>query len=212
VIIDFEHGPIDQASAHAMIAATAGTSCAPLVRVTQNDHVEVKRALDLGAEGILFPMTKNAEDAKRAVASVHYPPVGVRGFGPFMAQSRWQKNLSDYKEMADGNVACCLLVETKEGVENINEICAVPGVDLIIPARFDLSTDLGVSGQFNHPKVIAAITRIEKVANKAGIPLGNVAMTKDYVDELFAKGYKVICGYDVLWLGEKAAEAQNWAK
>jgi 4-hydroxy-2-oxoheptanedioate aldolase len=212
VIIDFEHGPIDQASAHAMIAATAGTSCAPLVRVTQNDHVEVKRALDLGAEGILFPMTKNAEDAKRAVASVHYPPVGVRGFGPFMAQSRWQKNLSDYKEMADGNVACCLLVETKEGVENINEICAVPGIDLIIPARFDLSTDLGVSGQFNHPKVIAAITRIEKVANKAGIPLGNVAMTKDYVDELFAKGYKVICGYDVLWLGEKAAEAQNWAK
>lgn len=212
VVLDFEHGAIDFASAHAMIAATAGTSCAPLVRVSENDPVQVKRALDMGAEGIVFPMIRNADDARRAVASVRYPPVGTRGFGPFMAQNRWQKSLPDYRDMADGNIVSILLVETKDGVENINEICAVPGVDMIIPARFDLSTDLGVSGQFDHPKLIAAIARIEKVANKSGIPLGNVTLSKEYADEILAKNYKMICGYDLVWLGEKAAEMQGWTK
>lgn len=210
VILDFEHGAIDYANAQAMIAATAGTSCAPLVRVAKNDPVQVKRALDLGAEGIVFPMIRTADDAKRAVASLNYPPLGTRGFGPFVAQNRWQKTLSDYRDMADGNIAAILLVETKDGVENINEICAVPGVDMIIPARFDLSTDLGVSGQFDHPKVIAAIARIEKVAKRADIPLGNVALDKQYSDEILAKNYKMICGYDLLWLSEKAKETQNW--
>lgn len=212
VVLDFEHGAIDFALAHAMIAATAGTSCAPLVRVSENDAVQVKRALDMGAEGIVFPMVRTADDARRAVASVRYPPLGTRGFGPFMAQNRWQKSLPDYREMVDGNIASILLVETKDGVENINEICAVPGVDMIIPARYDLSTDLGVSGQFDHPKLIAAIARIEKIANKTGIPLGNVALSKEYADEIFAKNYKMICGYDLLWLAEKAAEAQSWTK
>lgn len=212
VIIDFEHGAIDYATAHAMIAATAGTSCAPLVRVSENDPVQVKRALDMGAEGIVFPMIRTADDARRAVASLRYPPVGTRGFGPFMAQNRWQKSLTDYRDMADGNVVSILLVETKDGVDNINEICAVPGVDMIIPARFDLSTDLGVSGQFDHPKLVAAIARIEKVAHKAGIPLGNVTLSKEYADEILAKNYKMICGYDLVWIGEKAAEMQRWVK
>lgn len=212
VVIDFEHGAIDYASAHAMIAATAGTSCAPLVRVAKNDAVQVKRALDLGAEGIVFPMIRTADDARRAVASCRYPPTGTRGFGPMMAHNRWQKSMSDYRVMADGNVATILLVETKDGVENINEICAVPGVDMIMPARYDLSTDLGVSGQFDHPNLIAAIARIEKVTAKVGIPLGNVVLSKEYADELLAKNYKMICGYDILWLGEKAAEAQSWLK
>lgn len=212
VIVDFEHGAIDYAAAHAMIAATQGTSCSPLVRVAENDPIQVKRALDLGAEGIVFPMIRTADDARRAIASLRYPPVGKRGFGPFMAQNRWQKSLPDYRDMADGNIASILLVETKDGVENINEICAVPGIDMIIPARYDLSTDLGVSGQFDHPKVIAAIARIEKVAAKTGIPLGNVVLSKEYADEIFAKNYKMICGYDLLWLGEKATEMQGWTK
>ena len=72
VIIDLEHGAIDYATAHAMIAATAGTSCAPLVRVTENDAAQVKRVLDLGAEGIVFPLIRSAEDAVRAVASLRY--------------------------------------------------------------------------------------------------------------------------------------------
>ena len=115
VIVDFEHGAIDHASAHAMIAATAGTNCAPLVRVAENDTTQVKRVLDLGAEGVVFPLIRTAEDAQRAVASLHYPPNGNRGFGPFMAHARWGIPLLEYREAVDDKIVCCLLIETRCG-------------------------------------------------------------------------------------------------
>lgn len=210
VIIDMEHGAVDHASAHAMIAATAGTLCAPLVRVAENDTTQVKRVLDLGAEGIVFPMIRTAQDAERAVASLRYPPNGTRGFGPFIAQSRWDTSLMDYRGTVDGNLVCCLLVETRDSIENIEEICAVAGIDVIIPAQFDLSTDLGVSGQFDHPDFQAAIAKVENAANAAKIPLGNAALGKPQAEALFARGYRVIAGFDILWLKAMAQEAQSW--
>ncbi len=212
VIIDMEHGAIDYATAHAMIAATAGTSCAPLVRVTENDSAQVKRVLDLGAEGIVFPLIRTARDAEQAVASLRYPPNGTRGFGPFLAHSRWGTSLMEYREAVDGHLVCCLLVETRDAVENIEAICAVPGIDAIIPAQFDLSTDLGVSGQFDHPDFLAAVAKVEDAANSAGIPLGNVGLAKPQADALLAKGYRIIAGFDILWLKAMAAETQSWIR
>jgi len=212
VIIDMEHGAVDYASAHAMIAATAGTECAPLVRIMENDPAQVKRVLDLGAEGIVFPLIRNAADAEKAVASLRYPPHGTRGFGPFLAHSRWGTSLLDYREAVDGHLVCCLLVETRDAIENIEEICAVPGIDLIVPAQFDLSTDLGISGQFDHPDFQAAIAKVEKAANAAAIPLGNVGLAKPQADALFAKGYRVIAGFDILWIKAVAAETQSWTR
>lgn len=212
VIIDMEHGAIDYATAHAMIAATAGTSCAPLVRVTENDSAQVKRVLDLGAEAIVFPLIRTAEDAEQAVASLRYPPNGTRGFGPFLAHSRWGTSLMEYRESVDGHLVCCLLVETRDAVENIEAICAVPGIGAIIPAQFDLSTDLGVSGQFDHPDFLAAVAKVEDAANSAGIPLGNVGLAKPQADELLAKGYRIIAGFDILWLKAMAAETQSWIR
>ena len=212
VIIDLEHGAIDYASAHAMIAATAGTQCAPLVRVAENDAAQVKRVLDLGAEGIVFPLVRTADDARAAVASLRYPPHGVRGFGPFIAHSRWGVPMGDYLAAVDGHLVCNLLIETAEAVENIAEICAVPGIDLITPAQFDLSTALGISGQFDHPDFIAAVSKIEAAANAAAIPLAGVGLTQAQAKAAFAKGYRVIAGFDILWLKAKAAEAQSWTQ
>ena len=212
VIIDMEHGAVDHASAHAMIAATKGTRCAPLVRVAENDPAQVKRMLDLGAEGIVFPLIRNAEDARRAVASLRYPPHGNRGFGPFIAHSMTGVTLPEYMDAVDGTLTCCLLVETADGVENIDEIVAVEGIDLLIPAQFDLSTDLGISGQFDHPDFQAAVSKVEAAAKKAGIPLGNVALSPEQAQGLFSKGYRVIAGFDLLWLKAKTAEAQSWTK
>lgn len=212
VIIDLEHGAVDYGSAHAMIAATAGSDCAPLVRVAKNDAAHVKRVLDLGAEGIVFPLIKTAEDARRAVASLRYPPVGDRGFGPFIAHSHWKTGLLDFAAEMDGEMVCCLLIETVEAVENIVEICAVEGIDLIIPAQFDLSTALGVSGQFDHPDFMAALEKIENAANAAEIPLGGVGMTKEQADALFAKGYRQIAGFDLLMLKASVAAIASWTK
>ncbi len=210
VIIDLEHGVADYAATQAMIAATQGTACAPLVRVGAIDETEVKRVLDLGAEGIAFPMIRTAEDAARAVASLRYPPDGTRGFGPFVAHSHFGVPLMDYMKMANGNLACCLLAETCDAVENIGAICAVPGVDLILPAQFDLSVDLGIPGQFDHPLFLETIGRIEAAAHAANIPLANVALDQAHAERLFERGYRVIMGVDLLWLTSKTSEMQGW--
>ena len=212
VIIDMEHGAVDFGTAHAMIVATQGFACAPLIRIPKTDESHVKRVLDLGAEGIVFPLIRSAEDAARAVASMRYPPHGTRGFGPFIAQSRWGSSLMTYRTDVEDRLVCCLLVETKDAVENIEEICAVPGIDLLVPAQFDLSTDLGISGQFDHPDFQAAVAKVEAAAKAAGIPLGNASLNKAQADTWFERGYRVIAGFDVLWLRAAAAEAQSWTE
>lgn len=210
VIIDMEHGAIDHATAHAMIAACARSGCAPLVRVPVNDTVVVKRVLDLGAEGICFPMIRTPADAAAAVASLRYPPLGTRGFGPFIAQSHEGVGMADYFAHVDGTLTCMILIETAEAVENVEAICAVPGVDIIVPATFDLSTALGVSGQFDAPVFQAALARIEAAAHAAGLPLGGVALAQPQAKALLARGYRLIAGFDVLWLRARAAEVQGW--
>lgn len=210
VIIDLEHGAVDYASAHAMIAATQGFACAPTVRIAENDPVLVKRALDMGAEGIVFPLIDTAEDASRAVASLRYPPEGIRGFGPFIAHSRWDVPMLDYRATIEPELCCILLIETRAAVDNIAEIVQVPGIDLIVPAQFDLSTALGISGQFDHPDFVAAVEKVETAAQDAGLPLGGVAMAEAQARALFARGYRVICGFDLLWLKAKTAETQSW--
>ena len=210
LIIDLEHGAVDYGSAHAMIAATAVSDCAPLVRVAQNDPAEVKRALDLGAEGIVFPLIRTAQDAADAVASLRYPPRGTRGFGPFIAQSRWNTSLPAYQRDVEDGMVCCLLIETPEAVDNIDAICATEGVDIIVLAAFDLSTTLGISGQFNHPDFIAAQTKIEAAALAAGRPLGGVALAEAQAEALFSSGYRIVSGFDILWLRAAAAQTVHW--
>ncbi len=210
VIIDLEHGAVDYGSAHAMIAATARSDCAPLVRIAANEDWQVKRALDLGAEGIMFPLIKTVEDAEKAVAAMRYPPNGTRGFGPFLAHSYEGTSIAEYREMVDHDRVCTPLIETIEAVENIEAICAVPGIDIIVPAMFDLSTAYGVSGQFDHPEVVAARDRIEAAAKANGIPLCSNALSKEAADALFARGYRGIAGFDVLLLRGSISQMQSW--
>lgn len=210
VVIDCEHGAIGWTQAHAMIAATAGTRCAPIVRIAETSDVLAKRALDMGAEGIVFPLIRTAEDARQAVASLQYPPKGTRGFGPMMASSRWGVDMLSYAKDIAPHMACILLVETAASVDNIDAICAVPGIDLLIPAPFDLSTDLGIQGQFDHPDFIAATGRIEAAAKAANIPLGGVATDEARVKALRARGFRVICGIDTVWLTDKTKQVQSW--
>lgn len=206
VIIDMEHGALDHASVHAMIAATAGTKCAPLVRVAENDTTQVKRMLDLGAEGIVFPLVRTIDDARRAVASLRYPPNGTRGFGPFIAQSRWGSSMPTFAADTEDKLVCCLLIETADAIENIDNILAVEGVDCAVTALFDLTVDLGVMGQFTHPKLLDAIGKIEEAARKNNVPLISNITSSEHAKELFAKGYRGIGGFDVLALRANATD------
>jgi 4-hydroxy-2-oxoheptanedioate aldolase len=212
VLIDREHGPISRESMHAMIAATAGTGCAALVRVPGLDKAEVKVALDAGAEGIAYPMIRTVADAERCVAYVNYPPEGSRGFGPFVAHSRFGTTLPGYADEVGPHITCCVFLETAEAVENVDAILAVSGIDVAFVAPFDLSADLGIPGQFDSPAFTGAVDRIERAATAAGVPLGGLALAQEQSAALVARGYRLLVnGIDLLMLKDRVAGFSRWA-
>ncbi len=211
VVIDREHGPIGREALHAMVAATAGTGCAPLVRVPGADEGEVKFALDAGAEGIVFPLVRTAADAERCVALVTYPPAGRRGWGPFVAHARHGTTLAGYAEAVGPHVTCCVLLETAEAVDDVDAILAVPGIDLAVVAPFDLSAALGVPGRFDAPAFADAVARIERAAGTRGVPLGGVALAPAASAQLIARGYRVLAhGIDTAMLADQVAAFRGW--
>jgi 4-hydroxy-2-oxoheptanedioate aldolase len=211
IVIDQEHGAVGPESLHAMIAATAGTKCAPLVRVPRRDEAWVKPALDLGAAGIVFPIVRTAEDAAECVALTRYPPLGRRGWGPFVAHARWGIGLSDYLPQLGGETVCVLLIETRAAVENIEAICQVDGVDAMIIAQFDLATELGVPGQFDTPEFCDTFAHLEKVILEAGIPLGAAALTREQTRTLLDRGHRLpVHGFDVLMLAGFVRQTSDW--
>ena len=211
LVIDQEHGAIGPESLQAMIAATAGTWCAPLVRVPRRDEAWVKPALDLGAEGIVFPMIRTAEEAAECVSLVRYPPHGRRGWGPFIAHARWGVGLFDYMPQRDEETICMLLIETRAAVENIEAICRVEGVDCMSIAQFDLSTELGVPGRFDAPEFREAFMHAERVILDAGIPLGGAALTREQTRELLERGHRLpLHAFDVLILGSAVRQTAEW--
>ncbi len=206
VLVDREHGPIGRESLHAMIAATAGTACAPLVRVPGIDAAEVKLALDAGAEGIVFPLVRTAADAERCVALMTYVPGGLRGWGPMVAHARWGTTLAGYADEVAPRLVCCLLLETPEAVEHADAILAVEGVDVAVIAPFDLSTALGVPGRFDAPEFVDAVVALERAAAAHGVPLGGVALTAQRAADLEARGYRLLLrGIDTVMLAEHVA-------
>lgn len=211
VVIDQEHGAVGPESLHAMIAATAGTPCAPLVRVPKIDEAPVKLALDLGAEGIAFPLVRTAEDAATCVALTRYPPRGRRGWGPFIAHARWEGELFDYLPQRGDDTVCLLTIETREAVENIEAICQVEGVDGMVIGAFDLSTEFGVSGRFDAPIMLDAIAHLERVILASGVPLGALALTREQTRSLLGRGYRLLVhGVDVLMLGGLVRQTAEW--
>jgi 4-hydroxy-2-oxoheptanedioate aldolase len=201
IVIDQEHGAVGPENLHAMIAATAGTQCAPLVRVPRRDEAWVKPALDLGAAGIVFPQIRTADDAADSVALTRYPPRGRRGWGPFIAHSRWGVGLVDYLPQRGDETICALLIETRAAVDNIEAICQVEGVDFMIIAQFDLATELGVPGQFESAEFRDAFAHLERVILHSGTPLGAAALTLEQTRTLLGRGHRLpVHGFDVLML------------
>jgi 4-hydroxy-2-oxoheptanedioate aldolase len=211
-MIDQEHGPIGPESLHAMIASTAGTTCAPWVRVSRIEEGVVKTALDAGAEGIVFPLVSTPEAAAECVSLTRYPPHGRRGWGPFVAHSRWGVELFDYEEQRGGATACAILVETRRAIENIEQLCQVDGIDCMTVAPFDLSTDMGVPGRLDAPELVQAIEHAQEVIVRAGVPLGGAALTAAQTQALTDRGCRLLWhNFDVLMLKQYVKETLGWS-
>jgi 4-hydroxy-2-oxoheptanedioate aldolase len=197
IIVDLEHGPIDLSTAHAMIVATAGTPCVPMVRIAANEPHLAKAPMDFGALGINFPMILGRAEAEKAVRSVRYPPRGDRLWGPFHAPYRWNVSMGDYMATADDDMICMVTIEHVEAVERIDEIMATPGIDVAVIGPGDLATSINKRGLIDDPEVQALIARAEAGILRSGVPIGGVARSAEQANQMIARGYLVLAlGFD----------------
>lgn len=171
--IDAEHGPLSIETVQALVMAVHTTDSAAFVRVAWNDPVLIKPILDLGADGIIVPMIRSAEEARAAVAACRYPPHGVRGFGPRRA-SRFGHYGSgpDYVERANADALCMVQIEHIDAVRCIDSILAVEGLGGILIGANDLSFSMGFPSQPDHPEVRRAIEQVLAAAAGSDVFVG----------------------------------------
>ena len=172
VWIDMEHNPLSLADVQAHIIAAKGSDCTPIVRVPWNDPVLIKPVLDIGAAGIVAPMVSTAEETRKAVAACMYPPDGVRGFGPRRPSNYARLGGPDFCKATNESMIVVIQIEHIDGVNNIDEIAAVPGLSAIMIGANDLSGSMGYMGQPGHPAVAAAVDTVIRQCNKAKMPVG----------------------------------------
>ncbi len=195
LVVDMEHVPIDYKDAYHILQAIAGTKATPVVRLAWNDMVLVKRALDIGAQTLMFPFVQNAEDAKRAVASTRYPTAtdlsGTRGFAAMHRASRYA-TAPDYGKRANDGIFKMIQLETPAAIAKLEEIAAVEGVDALFMGPGDLSASMGVIGNVADPKVQAALKDAATRARAIGKPIGIVGPTPEMVGQFIDWGYSYV--------------------
>lgn len=166
LVIDMEHSVISLPETQEMIQAIDGVGVPSIVRLTSNDEYLIKQVMDSGAHGIMVPLVNSSADAKKAVSSVYYPPRGKRGVGLARAHG-YGADFSNYCNWLDQNAVVIVMIEHIDGVNAIDEILAVDGVDGYMIGPYDLSSSIGVPGSFEDPHVIDAINRIREGGEKA---------------------------------------------
>jgi 2-keto-3-deoxy-L-rhamnonate aldolase RhmA len=204
LFIDAEHGAFNPQQAQSMLQAAGECPC--VIRVPSDDEVWIKKALDIGAAGIIVPQVHTADQARRIVRACKYSPAGTRGVGIGRAH-RYGMEFEHYIKNANRQTAVILQAESKQAVDNIAEIAAVKGVDAIFIGPYDLSASLNRIGRLKDMKVTRAIDSIVKNCKAEGIKLGYFGVSAEAVKPCIRKGFTLItAGVDTLFVTKSATE------
>jgi 4-hydroxy-2-oxoheptanedioate aldolase len=211
LLLDGEHAPNDLRGTLEQLQAVAPYRSHPIVRPVTGDPALIKQLLDIGAQTLLVPMVEDAEQARRLVSAMHYPPQGIRGVGSAVARvSRWGMR-SDYLDVANDEVCLLVQVESRKALDNLDAICAVDGVDGVFIGPADLSASLGHRGNPGHPEVQAAIEdaigRIVASGKAAGSLVSDDKLARRYL-ELGCTFVAVGLDVRILASGVRALRAQ----
>ncbi len=205
LLIDGEHAPFDMHNVLAQLQAVAAYASHPVVRPPVGDTALIKQLLDIGAQSLLIPMVDTAEQARSLVAAVRYPPHGIRGVGSALARaSRWNL-VPDYLEQANGNICLLVQAESVAALRNLEEICAVDGVDGVFIGPADLAASMGHLGNAGHPEVQAAIEQAIRTIVASGKSAGTLTREAAAAQRYFDLGCTFVsAGTDVLLLAQAA--------
>ncbi len=206
-LLDMEHSPNDFRTVLGQLQAYQSGTTVPIVRPAWNDMVLVKRLLDLGAPGLLFPMVQSVEEAERAVAATRYPPRGVRGVSMSQRGNRFGR-VTDYFERVEAETCVLVQIETEAALARTEEIASVDGVDGVFFGPADLAADMGLLGQLANEDLWSAIAKGAEAARRAGKPSGTLVGHHDKAIELFKAGFGFVACSSDLNLLVRSADAQ----
>ena len=205
LFMDGEHSPLSTLDWQRMLQAVAGRS-AGIIRVAARTEVEIKKVLDIGADGIIAPQVNSAAEARCIVEWCRYPPQGERGVGLARAQG-YGLDFASYVESANERVAVIIQAEHVEAVDNIDEIAQVEGIDAVFIGPYDLSASMNKIGEIDHPEVVSAIDKVTRVCRQNDIALGYFGVSAESVQPYIDQGYRLICaGVDAGFVTQGAQE------
>lgn len=206
LLIDTEHAPNELPGVLGQLQAARGGTATAIVRPSTNDPVQIKRLLDIGAQGLLIPYVQSVEEARRAVAATRYPPAGVRGVMGSSRASRYGR-VPNYLRTAEREISLLLQVETREALEHLEAIAGVDGVDGIFIGPADLSTSFGHYGDWSGPQMQdvlqEAAARLRAVGKPAGILTADEAEARRFI----SWGYSFVAVGSDLGLLRRSADA-----
>lgn len=207
-IIDCEHGYFDYTSVANIVAVAAGADLPAIVRIPRIDRECILKYLELGASGILVPMTSTAADIKKAVEFSKYLPLGNRGVSTLRAHTGYNPgNMAEYMKKANEATLIIAQIESAQGLKNIEAILAVPGLDGIVVGPNDMSMEMGILGQYHHPMMQQAMAKVAAAAQAAGRWSGIISSNKQLLQECSGKGMQFISWNSELGMITESAKA-----
>jgi len=193
VSIDLEHSIITIREAEELIRVIDLCGKTPLVRLSSNDPVQIKRVMDAGAGGIILPMVQSLDDINKAYSAIHYPSTGTRGVGLARAQGYGTK-FHEYREWLESNSVLIAQIENIDAIENIDSILSSEKVDGYLIGPYDLSASMGKPGELEHPDVLAAIKKVKDTGFSVNKPGGLHLIEPDpeKLDALINQGFRFL--------------------
>jgi 2-keto-3-deoxy-L-rhamnonate aldolase RhmA len=208
VFIDMEHSAFGLETVADLVRTSRSVDLVPIVRVPQAEYAYVARVLDCGAQGVIVPRVNTPELVREIVSWMRYPPEGIRGYACTSRQTDDQPvATAAFLEAARNETLCVIQIERRQALEHLDEMLAVPGVDVACLGYMDLSVDLGIPGQLDHPRMIEAIERIITVANRNQVAPGIICPDLDAVLTWVSRGMRFVSYSTEAMLLAQAASA-----
>jgi 2-dehydro-3-deoxyglucarate aldolase/4-hydroxy-2-oxoheptanedioate aldolase len=206
-VVDMEHSGWSMETVRGMIATARAAELPLFVRVPATEYHFLARALDVGAMGLMVPMVETEAQAQRIVAAAKYPPHGRRGAAFGVAHDDYRDG-DLLEKMASANAEGLLIaqIETAQGVENVDRIAAVAGIDVLWIGHFDLTNSLGIPGQFTHPEFRRAVDRVLAACARHDRAAGFMVATVDEGRQALAQGFRCLAYWGDLWLYRRALQ------
>lgn len=193
LIYDMEHAGFSIEQLKVQVAHCRGIGIVPMVRVPRGEYHFLARALDVGAQGVMVPMVDSVDQARAIAEATHYPPAGRRGAAFGFAHDDFAPGEPAAKmKAADARNLIIAQIETERGLDAVEDIAAVPGIDCLWLGHFDLTNFLGIPGQFDHPQYISAVKRIVAAARKHKKALGVMAADGEWARQYRRLGFHMV--------------------